>query len=110
MFPRWEHPVRSEQTVSPLRAHRLTSHASRTKRRLKRLKRLFSFSANAQNGGSNTKVSRTISLAFDDATAIDNMQVVNEIANQAIYNLSGQRVAQPTKGLYIVNGKKVIIK
>ena len=26
------------------------------------------------------------------------------------YNLSGQRVAQPTKGLYIVNGKKVIVK
>ena len=28
----------------------------------------------------------------------------------AFYNLSGQRVATPTKGLYIVNGKKVIIK
>ena len=28
-----------------------------------------------------------------------------------IYNLAGQRVAQPTqKGLYIVNGKKVVIK
>ena len=27
-----------------------------------------------------------------------------------IYNMLGQRVAQPTKGLYIVNGKKVIIK
>ena len=27
-----------------------------------------------------------------------------------IYNLNGQRVAQPTKGLYIVNGRKVIIK
>ena len=26
------------------------------------------------------------------------------------YNLSGQRVVNPTKGLYIVNGKKVIIK
>ena len=26
------------------------------------------------------------------------------------YNLNGQRVAQPTKGLYIVNGKKVVIK
>ena len=26
------------------------------------------------------------------------------------YNLKGQRVASPTKGLYIVNGKKVIIK
>jgi hypothetical protein len=30
--------------------------------------------------------------------------------SDAIYNLNGQRVAQPTKGLYIVNGKKVIIK
>ena len=26
------------------------------------------------------------------------------------YNLAGQRVAQPTKGLYIVNGKTVVIK
>ena len=26
------------------------------------------------------------------------------------YNLNGQRIAQPTKGLYIVNGKKVVIK
>lgn len=28
----------------------------------------------------------------------------------AFYNLNGQRVANPTKGLYIVNGKKVIVK
>lgn len=28
----------------------------------------------------------------------------------AIYNLSGQRVANPSKGLYIVNGHKVIMK
>ena len=27
-----------------------------------------------------------------------------------VYNLAGQRVAQPTKGFYVVNGKKVIIK
>ena len=30
--------------------------------------------------------------------------------NGEYYNLAGQRVANPTKGLYIVNGKKVIIK
>ena len=30
--------------------------------------------------------------------------------NGEFYNLAGQKVAQPTKGLYIVNGKKVIIK
>ena len=28
----------------------------------------------------------------------------------AVYNLNGQRVAQPAKGLYIVNGRKVVIK
>ena len=30
--------------------------------------------------------------------------------NEEYYNLAGQRVAQPTNGLYIVNGRKVIIK
>ena len=32
------------------------------------------------------------------------------MANSQYYNLAGRRVAQPTKGLYIVNGKTVIIK
>ncbi|MBR4534069.1 MAG: hypothetical protein IKO85_05985 [Bacteroidaceae bacterium] len=32
------------------------------------------------------------------------------VENDAIYNLSGQRVNKAQKGLYIVNGKKVIIK
>ena len=50
-------------------------------------------------------------LGFGDGNttgikAIDNGQLT--IDN--VYNLNGQRVAQPTKGLYIVNGKKVIIK
>lgn len=30
--------------------------------------------------------------------------------NAVIYNLAGQRVAAPAKGIYIVNGKKVLIK
>ena len=28
----------------------------------------------------------------------------------AYYNLSGRRIAKPAKGLYIVNGRKVVIK
>ncbi|MBQ7512939.1 MAG: hypothetical protein IJS95_00955 [Prevotella sp.] len=28
-------------------------------------------------------------------------------ATAPVYNLKGQRVMQPTKGIYIVNGKKV---
>ena len=46
----------------------------------------------------------------DETTAVNN--VSTESANDAreYYNLNGQRVMNPTKGLYIVNGKKVIIK
>ena len=40
-------------------------------------------------------------------SAIDNGQL---IMDNVYYDLSGLRVAQPTKGLYIVNGKKVVIK
>ena len=32
------------------------------------------------------------------------------VGNEKFYNLAGQRIAQPTKGLYIVNGKKYIVK
>lgn len=51
---------------------------------------------------------------FDDETtgieAIDsNSETVKEGARE-YYNLNGQRVMNPSKGLYIVNGKKVIIK
>ena len=55
-----------------------------------------------------------IALVFDDGetTYIDALPMNNEkrMENTEYYNLAGQRVAQPTKGLYIVNGKKVIIK
>ena len=50
-----------------------------------------------------------INIDFDDATAIETVKAQN-VENGQFFNLAGQRVAQPTKGLYIVNGKKVIIK
>ena len=36
--------------------------------------------------------------------------VVNEQAREGVYDLQGRKVTNPTKGLYIVNGKKVVIK
>lgn len=42
-------------------------------------------------------------------TAI-NRVATDKQQNGEVYNLAGQRVAQPTKGLYIVNGNKVVIK
>ena len=46
----------------------------------------------------------------DDTTGIDMVKGEGFKVNGEFYNLNGQRVAQPMKGLYIVNGKKVIIK
>lgn len=43
----------------------------------------------------------------DIATGINNIQPAH-MQNSAVYNLNGQRVVNPTKGLFIVNGKKVI--
>ena len=44
-----------------------------------------------------------------ETTGIENVNR-ETINNNRYFNLNGQRVAQPTKGLYIVNGKKVIVK
>ena len=46
---------------------------------------------------------------FENTTGIKAVNS-NSAINGEYFNLAGQRVAQPTKGLYIVNGKKVIIK
>jgi hypothetical protein len=48
-------------------------------------------------------------LDENDVTAIEAVKT-NNVENGQFFNLAGQRVAQPTKGLYIVNGKKVVIK
>ena len=44
----------------------------------------------------------------DDVTAIETVKT--QQADGQYFNLAGQKVQNPTKGLYIVNGKKVIIK
>ena len=44
-----------------------------------------------------------------ETTAIEGIATVKE-NNGEVYNLQGQRVVKATKGLYIVNGKKVLLK
>ena len=51
-----------------------------------------------------------INFQFDNATGIEEVRGQKEGLRGEYYNLSGQRLDQPTKGLYIVNGKKVILK
>ena len=49
-------------------------------------------------------------FGFDETTGIEMPTAEVIDADAVVYDLQGRRVAQPTKGLYIVNGKKVIIK
>lgn len=46
----------------------------------------------------------------DPTTAIQNIETAPVAANAAIFNLAGQRVSKAVKGIYIINGKKVVIK
>ena len=50
---------------------------------------------------------------FDDdtTTGIEDINIDGENkGNDTFYNLNGQRVSNPQRGIYIHNGKKVIIK
>lgn len=54
---------------------------------------------------------RALAFSFgDETTGINVVNGAGVMVNGEVYNLQGQRVDAPTKGLYIVNGKKVIVK
>lgn len=59
-----------------------------------------------------TSNARSLTLAFDDGTTtgISEELRVNSEEFAPVYNLNGQRVENTSKGLYIKNGKKVVIK
>jgi len=44
----------------------------------------------------------------DGISSIENGKL--EIENAPAYNLNGQRVSEPAKGIYIRNGRKVLVK
>lgn len=48
-------------------------------------------------------------FSFDETADVNEIKPQTAESSQYL-NLAGQHVAQPTKGLYIVNGKKVIVK
>ena len=51
-------------------------------------------------------------LDEEETTGICDKRIVkiDESANATVFDLQGRRVAQPRKGLYINNGRKVVIK
>ncbi len=65
-------------------------------------------------GGRNTSgsvdiMASSVYLTKAGTTGIT-MRKADTVSQGAVYNLGGQLVGRPTKGLYIVNGKKVLMK
>ena len=46
----------------------------------------------------------------DEEMAVEQITLQQNVGAPVIYNLKGQRIAAPTKGLNIINGRKVVIK
>ena len=54
---------------------------------------------------------RALNFVFEDeATGISTVKTTADKMDGEWYDLSGRRVAQPAKGIYVKNGKKVIVK
>ncbi len=51
-----------------------------------------------------------IVLVKKESTGVSTMQMNSEKVNSDVYNLNGQHMVNPSKGVKIVNGKKVFIK
>ena len=54
--------------------------------------------------------SRSFISLGGEATGVAAIETNNESVKNEVYNFNGQRIGKPSKGLYIVNGKKVIVK
>ena len=60
-----------------------------------------------------TSGANALNFFISDEQETDGIKAVNESEfkfKEGIYDMQGRKVVRPTKGLYIVNGKKVVIK
>ena len=56
-----------------------------------------------------TSGARSLKISFSGTTGVQTIAAEAQ-QNSEVYDLQGRRVAQPVKGLYIVNGKKMMVK
>ena len=69
----------------------------------------FTVSANTAYIEALPTTARFIGFNLDESTGLDGI-AVEKMSNGEVYNLQGQRVTKAQKGLYIINGKKVLVK
>lgn len=68
---------------------------------------IFDDETNTEDEGG--QLSNRLRFDFGGTTDIDNSEIRNH-DSEIIFDLSGRRVTHPAKGIYIVGGKKVVIK
>ena len=67
------------------------------------------FSLNGLTAGTPSAGARTIVLDFGDETTVINVMQRQE-DHKECYDMSGRRLELPAKGIYIMNGRKVVVK
>ena len=53
---------------------------------------------------------RAIGMTLEGTTGIEQLRTIDRDGTERIYDLNGRQLSAPTKGVNIVNGKKVIVK
>ena len=71
----------------------------------------YRLTINATNGGNQLQIGefQLLNIQPVDPTGIEHRQVMID-NRQTIYNLAGQRLSKPQRGINIINGKKLLIK
>lgn len=70
----------------------------------------FTVGANTAYLPADVAPARSFIGLFGETTGISSIQNSQFTMPNEVYNLNGQRVNAPTKGLYIMNGKKMLVK
>ena len=60
------------------------------------------------NGSQKATISNEILIKADGTTGIDAIR--KDAEDGKVYDLNGRQVKNPRKGVYIINGKKVLVK
>ena len=53
---------------------------------------------------------RAIGMTLEDTTGIEQLRTIDSDGTERIYDLNGRQLSAPTKGISIINGKKIIAK
>ncbi len=72
--------------------------------------RVAAYRAYMKNEGADANANVKFNFGGTIVDGIEAVELLNELSREGIYNLQGQKVQKAQKGVYIVNGKKVILK